>query len=160
MTASLLKLPTVSPKTELPYSDFLEFQRTNFMHVNLSAGRILTACYWFCIVVWVSTYTANLAAFLTVKNVAHPIKSVDDIAQTSHQVGVVASTSIQESFATTQYEPHVKIWQRMKAEQTFVRNTSDGILQVRERPSFVFINDGPILEYIANHRPCDLMTGM
>ena len=127
---------------------------------RLSAGRILTGCYWFCILVWVSTYTANLAAFLTVKNAAHPIKSLEDIAQTSHHVGVIASTSTQQSFATTQYEPHLKIWQRMKAEQTFVQNTSDGIQQVRERSSFVFINDGPILEYIANHRPCDLMTGM
>ena len=38
MTTSLLKpvkLPTISPKTELPYSDFLEFQRTNFMSIFL-----------------------------------------------------------------------------------------------------------------------------
>ena len=137
---------------------FVLFLFISFFH--LSVGRILTGCYWFCILVWVSTYTANLAAFLTVKNAAHPIKSLEDLAQTSHHVGVIASTSTQESFKTTQYEPHVKIWQRMKAEQTFVQNTADGIQQVRERPSFVFVNDGPILEYITNHRPCDLMTGM
>ena len=145
-----------SHSLDIPLFKLASGQRS-FYHRTV---KIWNSCYWFCILVWVSTYTANLAAFLTVKNAAHPIKSLEDIAQTSHQVGVIASTSTQQSFATTQYEPHVKIWQRMKAEKTFVQNTSDGIQQVRERSSFVFINDGPILEYIANHRPCDLTTGM
>ena len=127
---------------------------------HLSAGRILTGCYWFCILVWVSTYTANLAAFLTVKNAANPIKSLEDIAKTSYQVGVIGSSSTVDSFENTHYLPFVKIWQRIKAEKTFVENTSDGIQQVREKPNFVFVSAGTTFEYIANHRPCDLMTGM
>ena len=127
---------------------------------HLSAGRILTGCYWFCILVWVSTYTANLAAFLTVKNAANAIKSLEDVAKTSYQVGVIGSSSTAESFANTHYLPFVKIWQRIKAEETFVQNTSDGIQQVREKANFVLVGDGTKLEYIANHRPCDLMTGM
>ena len=109
---------------------------------------------------WVSTYTANLAAFLTVKNAANSIKSLEDVAKTSYQVGVMESSGTAESLANTHYSPFVKIWQRVKAEETFVQNTSDGIQQVREKPNFVFVSDGTTLEYIANHRPCDLMTGM
>ena len=127
--------------------------------VCFSVGRVLTGCYWFCILIWVSTYTANLAAFLTVKNAAYPIQKLEDIVKTSHQVGVINSTSTHESFKNTQYEPHKKIWQRIKADQSLVRNTSHGIQLVRRKQSFVFMNDGPILENIANQRPCDLMTG-
>lgn len=29
---------------------------------------------------------------------------------------------------------------------------------MREKPNFVFVSDGTTFEYIANHRPCDLMT--
>ena len=123
-----------------------------------SVGRILTGCYWFCILIWVSTYTANLAAFLTVKNAASPITNLEDIAKTSHHVGVIGSSSTQESFKNSQYEPHQKIWQRMKADQSFVKNTSQGVQWVREKGSFVFINDGPINQHIVNQRPCDLVT--
>ena len=126
--------------------------------ICISTGRILTGCYWFCILIWVSTYTANLAAFLTVKNAAHPIKNLEDIVKTSHQVGVISSSSTQASFKNSQYEPHKKIWQRMKADQSFVHNTSQGVQWVREKESFVFINDGPINQHIANQRPCDLTT--
>ncbi|XP_078384274.1 glutamate receptor ionotropic, kainate 3-like isoform X2 [Oculina patagonica] len=122
---------------------------------NLS-GRILTGCYWFCILIWVSTYTANLAAFLTVKNAAQSINNLDDIVSSSHQVGIIASTSTAESFKTSQYPPHKKIWNRIQADNTFVKNTSQGIKWVREREGFVFLTDGPILRHIANQRPCDL----
>lgn len=122
-------------------------------------GRILTGCYWFCILIWVSTYTANLAAFLTVKNAAQSINNLDDIVSSSHQVGIIGSTSTAESFKTSRYPPHQKIWTRIQADETFVKNTSQGIKWVREREGFVFINDGPILRHIANQRPCDLTVG-
>ena len=122
-------------------------------------GRILTGCYWFCILIWVSTYTANLAAFLTVKNAAQPINNLDDIERTSHQVAIIASTSTYASFKTSQYAPHKKIWQRIQADKTFVQNTSQGVQWVRDRKNFAFIWDGPILKHFANQRPCDLRTG-
>ena len=123
-------------------------------------GRILTGCYWFCILIWVSTYTANLAAFLTVKNAAQSIKNLDDIVRSSqYQVGIIESTSTAESFKTSQYSPHKKIWTRILADETFVQNTSHGIKWVRDKEGFVFINDGPILRHIANQKPCDLAVG-
>ncbi|CAH3162263.1 unnamed protein product, partial [Pocillopora meandrina] len=122
---------------------------------NLS-GRILTGCYWFCILIWVSTYTANLAAFLTVKNAAQPINSLNDILKTSYKVAVVSSTSVYSAFKTTQYEPHRKIWNRIQAEKTLVKNALEGVQWVREKDNFAFVYDGPVLDYFAMQRPCGL----
>ena len=124
-----------------------------------TSGRILTGCYWFCILIWVSTYTANLAAFLTVKNAAQPINSLNDILKTSYKVAVVSSTSVHSAFKETQYEPHMKIWNRIQAEKTLVKNALEGVQWVREKDNFAFVYDGPVLDYFAMQRPCGLRVG-
>jgi len=35
---------------------------------------------WFAVAIFGATYTANLAAFLTIKKYDHPIKTVEDLA--------------------------------------------------------------------------------
>ncbi|XP_078383275.1 glutamate receptor ionotropic, kainate 2-like isoform X2 [Oculina patagonica] len=120
------------------------------------SGRILTGCYWFCILISVSTYTANLAAFFTVKNAELPINNLEDIVKSSYQVGVVESSSTYEAFKTSQYETYKKIWHRIQTEGTIVESASQGIQWVRDREEFVFIIDGPTLRYAANQPPCDL----
>ena len=42
--------------------------------------RLLGAVWWFFTLIIISSYTANLAAFLTVERVVLPIQSVDDLA--------------------------------------------------------------------------------
>ena len=122
-------------------------------------GRILTGCYWFCILIWVSTYTANLAAFFTVKNVESPINNLDDIVRSNYKVAMVKSGSTYDFFKTSQYETHRKIWHRLQADKSSVKNTAQGVKWVREKEEFVFIYDGPIVKHAANQKPCDLTTG-
>lgn len=126
---------------------------------RVSLGRILTGCYWFCILVWVSTYTANLAAFFTVTNTDLPINNLEDIVKSSYHVAVVDSSSTYEAFKTSQYEPHRKIWNRMSEEKTIIQDTPAGIQLVRDRDEFAFIGDGPILRLAAIQPPCGLTTG-
>ena len=106
-----------------------------------------------------STYTANLAAFFTVKNAEHPIHNLEDIVKSSYQVGVIGSSSVYEDFKTSQYETHRRIWHRIEEANTIVQSTSEGSQLVRERDKFVFIDDGPILRYAASQPPCDLIVG-
>ncbi|XP_078384338.1 glutamate receptor ionotropic, kainate 2-like isoform X1 [Oculina patagonica] len=124
---------------------------------SLSA-RILTGSYWFCILILVSTYTANLAAFLTVKKAQHSIRSLEDILDSSYQVAVIESSSQYEFFKTSQYEPYRKIWHKIQTENTIVKSTSQGVQWVREKEKRVFTSDGPFLRYVANQPPCDLTT--
>lgn len=122
-------------------------------------GRILAGCYWFCILIWISTYTANLAAFLTVKNAESPVKNLEDIAKSDYQVGVLRSSSVSEAFRTSQYEIHQIIWQRIISGDNLPKNRSEGIQWVRDREKFVFISGGPSLRYYVNQPPCDLKLG-
>ena len=42
--------------------------------------RLVASFYWFFTLIMISSYTANLAAFLTIERMEMPISSVDDLA--------------------------------------------------------------------------------
>ena len=44
-------------------------------------GRIVGGAWWFFTLILISSYTANLAAFLTTERMSTPIKSADDLAK-------------------------------------------------------------------------------
>jgi len=57
------------------------------------------SAWWFFTLIIISTYTANLAAFLTVERMLTPIESADDLAkQTEIQYGTLDSGSTQAFF--------------------------------------------------------------
>jgi len=60
----------------------------------------LISCVWaFCTLILVSSYTANLAAFLTVQRMQTPIENVDDLAaQTKISYGVQSGGSTENFF--------------------------------------------------------------
>ena len=142
----------INEKCNITWLIFYSFGR-------VSLGRILAGCYWFCILIWVSTYTANLAAFFTVTNTDLPINNLEDIVKSSYHVAVVDSSSTYEAFKTSQYEPHEKIWNRIKEENTTIQDTPAGVQLVRDKNDFAFIGDGPILKLAAIQPPCGLTTG-
>ena len=45
------------------------------------SGRLLAATWWVFGFIMIATYTANLAAFLTVSRLEQPIESLDDLAE-------------------------------------------------------------------------------
>lgn len=142
----------INEKCNIAWLIFYSFGR-------VSLGRILAGCYWFCILIWVSTYTANLAAFFTVTNTDLPINNLEDIVKSSYHVAVVDSSSTYEAFKASQYEPHEKIWNRIKEENTTIQDTPAGVQLVRDKNDFTFIGDGPILKLAAIQPPCGLTTG-
>ncbi|KAL5018268.1 hypothetical protein ScPMuIL_003990 [Solemya velum] len=86
-----------------------------------TSTRILIAGFWFFCSIMMGTYTANLAAFLTVSRMSAPIESLDDLTQQSAiKYSVVAGTAgesyfrqmaeIEESFYT--------LWKEISFSQT------------------------------------------
>ena len=56
--------------------------------------RMVAGMWWFFTLIMISSYTANLAAFLTVERMASPIESAEDLAkQTKIKYGCVESGS-------------------------------------------------------------------
>ncbi|XP_062504265.1 glutamate receptor ionotropic, kainate 2-like isoform X2 [Corticium candelabrum] len=123
------------------------------------SGKILVGGWFFFCLVIISTYTANLAAFLTVKSFEDGITSLDDLAaQTEIVYGTVRDTSITEFFANSPILIHKRI-------NTFITNTEEALVETRDEAirrvrektdgEYVFIWDQPILDYIATRRPCN-----
>lgn len=69
-----------------------------FMFRSLS-GRIVGGVWWFFTLIIISSYTANLAAFLTVERMVSPIESAEDLAkQTEIAYGTLDAGSTKEFF--------------------------------------------------------------
>lgn len=69
--------------------------------------RIVGGIWWFFTLIIISSYTANLAAFLTVERMESPIDSADDLAkQTKIEYGAVRDGSTMTFFK-------VRIWQSL-----------------------------------------------
>ena len=116
------------------------------------------AGWFFFSLVIVATYTANLAAFLTVKHFEESIQSVDDLAAQSETVyGTVKDTSITEFFETSPLEIHRRMhWYMTNTPGALVDTAQEAYDKVHYRKDgdYVFIWDEPILDYVASHQPC------
>ncbi|KAL8603428.1 hypothetical protein ACOMHN_053095 [Nucella lapillus] len=63
------------------------------------SGRVVGAAWWFFTLIIISSYTANLAAFLTIERMDMPITSPDDLTkQREIRYGTVENGSTQQFF--------------------------------------------------------------
>ena len=77
----------------------------------MATGRVAPACSsplpplrWAFTLIIISSYTANLAAFLTVQRMDVPIESVDDLAdQTTIEYGTIHGGSSMTFFQVNQF---------------------------------------------------------
>lgn len=112
-------------------------------------GRILTSAWWFFALILISSYTANLAAFLTVKKINTPIKSVTDLAlQTKIKYGTVKSSGVMSFFKNTNIEHFAKMWAQMSELEpdSMVDNTTMGFNKVKEG-DYAFFWDTTVNKY-------------
>ncbi|KAH8314880.1 hypothetical protein KR074_007202, partial [Drosophila pseudoananassae] len=144
------------------------------------AGRIAAAVWWFFTIILISSYTANLAAFLTVERMVAPIKSPEDLAmQTDVQYGTLLHGSTwdffrvstnasvlcflfpenQDSFQRSQIGLHNKMWEYMNANPHLSVHTYDeGIRRVRtSKGKYALLLESPKNEYVNARTPCDTM---
>ncbi|XP_070198237.1 glutamate receptor ionotropic, kainate 3-like isoform X2 [Littorina saxatilis] len=121
-------------------------------------GRILTSAWWFFALILISSYTANLAAFLTVKKINTPIKSVTDLAQqTKIKYGTVKSSGVMGFFKNTNIEHFAKMWAQMSEIEpdSMVDNTTQGFQKVKDE-DYAFFWDTTVNKY-KTIIDCDLM---
>ncbi|CAB0019762.1 unnamed protein product [Nesidiocoris tenuis] len=69
------------------------------------SGRIVGSVWWFFTLILISSYTANLAAFLTVERMVAPINSVEDLASQSEvEYGTLYHGSTWDFFRASYFE--------------------------------------------------------
>lgn len=69
-----------------------------------TSTRIVGSIWWFFTLIIISSYTANLAAFLTVERMMSPIENAEDLAaQTEILYGTLESGSTMTFFRVNKY---------------------------------------------------------
>lgn len=121
-------------------------------------GRILTSAWWFFALILISSYTANLAAFLTVKKINTPIKTISDLPkQTKIKYGTVKSSGVMAFFKNTKIETFAKMWVQMSEldPSTMVSTTAQGYEKVK-KGNYAFFWDTTVSKY-KTIEDCELM---
>ncbi|CAL1261784.1 unnamed protein product [Larinioides sclopetarius] len=124
------------------------------------AGRIVGSVWWFFTLIIISSYTANLAAFLTVERMVTPINSADDLAkQTEVEYGTLMYSSTQEFFRRSKISVYSRMWDFMNSRKhVFVQSYEEGIRRVREsKGKYAFLIESTKNDYINERQPCDTM---
>ncbi|KAJ8338426.1 hypothetical protein SKAU_G00373920 [Synaphobranchus kaupii] len=125
------------------------------------SGRIVGGVWWFFTLIIISSYTANLAAFLTVERMVSPIESAEDLAkQTEIAYGTLDAGSTKEFFRRSKIAVFEKMWSYMKSADpsVFVKTTDEGVSRVRKsKGKYAYLLESTMNEYIEQRKPCDTM---
>ncbi|XP_060656054.1 glutamate receptor 1 isoform X1 [Drosophila nasuta] len=124
------------------------------------SGRIAAASWFFFTLILISSYTANLAAFLTVERMVTPINSAEDLAmQTEVQYGTLLHGSTWDFFRRSPIGLHNKMWEYMNSHKSvFVPTYDEGIRRVRtSKGKYALLVESPKNEYVNAREPCDTM---
>ncbi|XP_017467765.1 PREDICTED: glutamate receptor ionotropic, kainate 2-like isoform X2 [Rhagoletis zephyria] len=119
--------------------------------------RIVSAIWWFFTLIIIASYTANLAAFLTVERMITPIENAEDLAsQTEIFYGTLESGSTMTFFRDSIIETYRKMWRNMENRKAiaFTSTYEEGIRRVN-KGNYAFLMESTMLDYIVQ-RDCNL----
>ncbi|XP_029035806.1 glutamate receptor ionotropic, kainate 2-like [Osmia bicornis bicornis] len=120
--------------------------------------RMVAGMWWFFTLIMVSSYTANLAAFLTVDKMDTPIKGVEDLAkQTKIKYGAVDGGSTSAFFRDSNYSTYQRMWAAMMETRpsVFTKTNDEGVERVLKKFDYAFLMESTTIEY-RMERNCDL----
>lgn len=107
----------------------------------------------------ISSYTANLAAFLTVERMDSPIESAEDLAkQTKIRYGVLGGGSSASFFRDSNFSTYQRMWSFMESARpsVFTSSNIEGVERVvKGKGSYAFLMESTSIEYVIE-RKCEL----
>lgn len=117
---------------------------------------MVAGTWWFFTLIMVSSYTANLAACLTVENMQMQFKSAEDLAeQTEIEYGAKALGATESYFKDSTYPPFKKLYEFMQTHPNANPKDNDiGIARVQNE-NYAFFMESTSIEYVTQ-RQCDL----
>ncbi|XP_076240020.1 glutamate receptor ionotropic, kainate 2 isoform X1 [Calliopsis andreniformis] len=127
------------------------------LNPKATSTRIVGGIWWFFTLIIISSYTANLAAFLTVERMITPIENAADLAeQTEISYGTLEGGSTMTFFRDSKIGIYQKMWRFMesKSPSVFVKSYEDGVKRVLEG-DYAFLMESTMLDY-AVQRDCNL----
>ncbi|XP_015833577.1 glutamate receptor ionotropic, kainate 2 isoform X5 [Tribolium castaneum] len=132
-------------------------QQGSDLNPKATSTRIVGGIWWFFTLIIISSYTANLAAFLTVERMITPIESAQDLAdQTDIAYGTLEGGSTMTFFRDSKIGIYQKMWRFMESRKpsVFVKTYEEGVQRVLEG-NYAFLMESTMLDY-AVQRDCNL----
>ncbi|KAK3786767.1 hypothetical protein RRG08_000972 [Elysia crispata] len=123
------------------------------------AGRIIGGVWWFFVLIVISSYTANLAAFLTIERMIQPVESADDLAhQTDIAYGMLETGTTRGFFETSNVTTYRMMWNYMStaSPSVMVKTVEEGVKRVQDSGGkFAFLLESSTNDYYNNRKPCN-----
>ncbi|XP_074099238.1 kainate-type ionotropic glutamate receptor subunit 1D isoform X7 [Cotesia typhae] len=121
--------------------------------------RMVAGMWWFFTLIMISSYTANLAAFLTVERMESPIESAEDLAkQTKIKYGALAGGSTAAFFRDSNFSTYQRMWSFMQSAKpsVFTKSNMEGVEWViKGKGTYAFLMESTSIEYVIE-RNCEL----
>ncbi|XP_054261557.1 glutamate receptor ionotropic, kainate 2 isoform X6 [Macrosteles quadrilineatus] len=127
------------------------------LNPKATSTRIVGGIWWFFTLIIISSYTANLAAFLTVERMITPIENAADLSeQTEISYGTLEGGSTMTFFRDSKIGIYQKMWRYMESKRpsVFVSSYEEGVKRVLEG-NYAFLMESTMLDY-AVQRDCNL----
>ncbi|XP_014016408.1 glutamate receptor ionotropic, delta-2 isoform X1 [Salmo salar] len=132
------------------------------------ATRMMMGVWWLFALIVISSYTANLAAFLTISRIENSIQSLQDLSkQTELPYGTVLDSAVYEQVRSKAMNPferdpmYSQMWRminRTGGADNNVEESKEGIRKVKYG-HFAFVWDVAVLEYVGiNDEDCSFYT--
>ncbi|EEB18532.1 glutamate receptor, ionotropic kainate 2 precursor, putative [Pediculus humanus corporis] len=114
--------------------------------------RMVAGMWWFFTLIMISSYTANLAAFLTVERMDSPIESAEDLAkQTKIKYGALRGGSTASFFRDSNFSTYQRMWSFMDSAKStvFTSSNKEGVDRVlKGKGSYAFLMESTSIEYV------------
>nr|XP_021501197.1 glutamate receptor ionotropic, delta-2 [Meriones unguiculatus] len=132
------------------------------------ATRMMMGAWWLFALIVISSYTANLAAFLTITRIESSIQSLQDLSkQTDIPYGTVLDSAVYQHVRMKGLNPferdsmYSQMWRminRSNGSENNVLESQAGIQKVKYG-NYAFVWDAAVLEYVAINDPdCSFYT--
>ncbi|XP_043207599.1 glutamate receptor ionotropic, kainate 2-like, partial [Amphibalanus amphitrite] len=127
------------------------------LNPKAASTRIVGSIWWFFTLIIISSYTANLAAFLTVERTSTNIESAADLAnQEEIEYGTLEGGSTMTFFRDSKIDTYRKMWRFMESRRhsVLVSSYQEGVQRVRQG-NYAYLMESTTLDYIVQ-RDCNL----
>lgn len=128
------------------------------MNPKSFSTRVIGAIWWFFTLILISSYTANLAAFLTVERITTPIENVEDLAlQTKIRYGALRDGSTLSFFRDSKFPTYQRMLKFM--EDNYDEVMMETYEDARERVlkgDYAFLMESTMIDFMVQ-RDCNLV---
>ncbi|XP_054163278.1 glutamate receptor ionotropic, kainate 2-like [Oppia nitens] len=133
-------------------------QQGNDLSPKAMSTRTIAGIWYFFTLIMIASYTANLAAFLTVEKIVFPIEDAVGLAnQDTIKYGCLQSGSTASFFSESNITTYKKMWKHMSSTPGVLMVSNEEAKQTVERSDgkYAFLMESASIEYTVE-RDCNL----